>query len=88
MSQQNNTIDTSNITIGDDHETLYQTNNNVDSATLESEWIDEEDDDDMDFDPEASSSDQDADFLDPAEEAEAEFHGMRLISRLMNVRFH
>ena len=82
MSQQNSTVDTSNITTGNDYETPAQTNGNVDLESLESEWVDEEDDDDMDFDPVANSSDQDADFLDPSEEAEAEFHGMGLISRL------
>lgn len=48
--------------------------NIYDTAEAESEWLDEEDDDDMDFQPTTDDS-EDAEFFDPAEDAEAEFHG-------------
>lgn len=47
--------------------------NIYDIAEAESEWLDEEDDDDMDFQPTTDDS-EDAEFFDPAEDAEAEFH--------------
>lgn len=85
MSQRSTTIDNSNVATGNDYGTPNHTVSNVDSESLESEWVDEEDDDDMDFDPVANSSDQDADFLDTSEGAEAEFHGMVSASRPTNV---
>lgn len=75
-------MDTSNIASDNDCGSPNQSANHVDSESLESEWVDEEDDDDMDFDPVADSSDQDADFLNPSEDTETEFHGMVLVSCL------
>lgn len=48
--------------------------NIYDTAEAESEWLDDEDDDDMDFQPTTDDS-EDAEFFDPTEDAEAEFHG-------------
>jgi hypothetical protein len=53
---------------------------NAESESLESEWIDEEDDDDMDFEPEADSLDLDAGLYDPSEDADTEFHGSIIAS--------
>ena len=77
-------MDASGSATGNNHESPNQTASHVESESL-SEWVDEEDDDDMDFEPTADSTDQDADFLDPSEDAEAEFHGMMVfLSWLVN----
>lgn len=80
-------MSTSDTASGNDCGSPDQAAANVDSESLESEWVDEEDDDDMDFDPVADSSDQDADFLDQSEDAEAEFHGMVFVARLVNILY-
>ena len=48
-----------------------------DASGNEGEWLDETDDDDMDFEP-ATDEDEDAEFFDPAEDTEVDFHGMCL----------
>ena len=73
-----------NFAVGNSRESQHQTPSEVDPESLESEWVDEEDDDDMDFEPEADSIDQDADFFDPSEDVEAEFHGMTFICLLVS----
>lgn len=84
MSQQSTTTANLNIAVDNNYGILNQAASNFDSESQESAWVDEEDDDDMDFDPVANSSDQDADFLNPSEDAEAEFHGMISILRPMD----
>ena len=49
--------------------------NIYDASGNEGEWLDEEDDDDMDFEPTTDES-EDNEFFEPAEDAEADFHGM------------
>lgn len=49
--------------------------NIYDTEGAGAESVDEEDDDDMDFDPMRDDS-EDVEFFDPADEVEAEFHGM------------
>ena len=48
--------------------------NIYDASGTEGEWEEETDDDDMDFEPSADES-EDAEFFDPSEDPEAEFHG-------------
>ena len=45
-----------------------------DTTSTEGEWEDEPDNDDMDFEPSTDES-EDAEFFDPREEPEADFHG-------------
>lgn len=85
MSQQSTAIHNSNNATGEDSGTPNQIASNFDSESLESEWVDEEDDDDMDFDPVENSSDQEAEFLDPSEDPEADFHGKIPASMPMSV---
>ena len=49
--------------------------NIYDTTGTEGEWEDERDDDDMDFEPTTDES-EDAEFFDPTEDVEADFHGM------------
>ena len=51
--------------------------NIYDTEDAGGESLDEEDDDDIDFEPMTDAS-EDAEFFDPTDEAEAEFHGMGL----------
>lgn len=46
-----------------------------DTPGTEGEWQDETDDDDMDFEPTTDES-EDAEFFDPHEDPETDFHGM------------
>lgn len=78
-------MDALNSVTGNDYESPNQAASHIESESLGSEWIDEDDDDDMDFEPTADSTDQDADFLDPSEDAEAEFQGMVFLSWLVNI---
>ena len=48
--------------------------NIYDATGTEGEWEEETDDDDMDFEPSTDES-EDAEFFDPSEDPEAEFHG-------------
>ena len=48
--------------------------NIYDTSGTEGEWEEETDDDDMDFEPSTDES-EDAEFFDPSEDPEAEFHG-------------
>ena len=52
--------------------------NIYDAAEGEGDWVDDEDDDDMDFEPTTDNS-EDVEFFDPAEDAEADFHGISAI---------
>ena len=54
--------------------------NIYDATSTEGEWEDETDDDDMDFEPTTDES-EDAEFFDPTEDVEAEFHGIILSQR-------
>ena len=49
--------------------------NIYDATGTEGEWLDETDDDDMDFEPSIDES-EDAEFFDPTEDVEADFHGI------------
>lgn len=55
--------------------------NIYDASGIEGEWLDETDDDDMDFEP-ATDESEDAEFFDPTEDPEADFHGMPLLIAL------
>ena len=48
--------------------------NIYDTSGTEGEWEEETDDDDMDFEPSTDESEE-AEFFDPSEDPEAEFHG-------------
>ena len=48
---------------------------NCDTTSTEGEWEDETGDDDMDFEPTTDGS-EDAEFFDPTEDVEADFHGI------------
>ena len=54
--------------------------NIYDASTPEDEWLDETDDDDMDFEATTDES-EDAEFFDPSEDLEVEFHGALLRCR-------
>ena len=57
-----------------------------DAASNGEEWLDETDDDDMDFEPTADES-EDAEFFDPAEDPEADFHGLWTFRVVCRVSF-
>ena len=61
-------------TRSDSPEPASHASNIYDASGTEGEWEEETDDDDMDFEPSADES-EDAEFFDPSEDPEAEFHG-------------
>ena len=62
---------------GDSPDPSSHAANIYDAAGAEGEWLDETDDDDDMFEPTTDES-EDAEFYDPSEDVEADFHGMVL----------
>ena len=56
--------------------------NIYDASGAEGEWLDETEDDDDMFEPSTDES-EDAEFFDPSEDIEADFHGMMLSGSTM-----
>ena len=67
----------SEIVRGDSPDPSSHAANIYDAAGAEGEWLDETDDDDDMFEPTTDES-EDAEFYDPSEDVEADFHGMVL----------
>ena len=62
--------------------------NIYDASGTEGEWEEETDDDDMDFEPSADES-EDAEFFDPSEDPESEFHGsLASVNSVTAILFH
>ena len=62
---------------GDSPDPSSHAANIYDAAGAEGEWLDETDDDDDMFEPTTDES-EDAEFFDPSEDVEADFHGIVL----------
>lgn len=59
--------------------------NIYDASGAEGEWLDETEDDDDTFEPTTDES-EDAEFFDPSEDVEADFHGN--VHSIFNLYFH
>ena len=68
----------SETTHGDSPDPSSHTANIYDASGAEGEWLDETEDDDDIFEPTTDES-EDAEFFDPSEDVEADFHGMILV---------
>ena len=62
---------------GDSPDPSSHTANIYDASGAEGEWLDETEDDDDIFEPTTDES-EDAEFFDPSEDVEADFHGTLL----------
>lgn len=77
----------SEIIRGDSPDPSSHAANIYDASAAEGEWLDETEDDDDIFEPTTDES-EDAEFFDPSEDVEADFHGtVLLLHPLYVVRF-